>query len=37
LPIVEILYDIVDISASHPFLVESENLRRTVHDGESVG
>jgi hypothetical protein len=37
LPIEEILYDIVDIGAPYPFLVECENLRRTVHDGETVG
>ena len=37
LPIEEILYDIVDIGASHPFLVECQNFRRTVHNGETVG
>ena len=36
-PIEEILYDIVDIGTCHPFLVEGENLRRTVHNGETVG
>jgi hypothetical protein len=37
LPIEEIRHDIVHIGASHPFLVERENLRRTVHNGETVG
>ena len=37
LPIEEICYHIVDVGASHPFPVEREDLRRTIHNGEIVG
>ena len=36
LPDEEVLCDIVDIGAPHPFLVERENLGRTVNNGETV-